>query len=245
MSLSTEAAGLRSAFAYFSIIPVGRAVGPDARALAWLPVVGATLGALAGAVALAVNQIAPHVIAVALAFGTSIVLTGAIHWDGFFDTCDALLTPASPERRLEILKDPRHGTFALAGLAVVMPLWLAGLWALEPATYPLALAFAASCSRWSAVVHAASTASPRTGATTAALAVKAPWTIVVLGALVLAVLAAPFGWHGAAATATGIIVAAAALSWSRKCLGGNLTGDAYGFAIVVAEVAVLVALAVR
>jgi len=242
--LSTEVAALRSAFAYFSIIPVGHTVGPDARALAWLPVVGATLGALAGAVALAVNHIAPHAIAVAVAFGATIVLSGAIHLDGFLDTCDALLASASPERRLEILKDPRHGTFALAGLAVLMPLWLAALWALEPATYPLALAFAAACSRWSVVLHAARAASPRAGATTAALAVKAPWTIVVLGALVLAALAAAFGWHGAAATAGGILVAAAALSWGRKRLGGHLAGDTYGFAIIVAEVAVLVALAI-
>jgi adenosylcobinamide-GDP ribazoletransferase len=242
MNLSTDVVALRAAFAYFSIIPVGHTAGPDARALAWLPVVGAVLGALAGVAALAVDHVAPHAIAVAVAFGATIVLTGAIHLDGFLDACDALFVSANPERRLLILKDPCHGTFALAGLAVAAPLWLAALWDLSPATYPLALAFAAASSRWSVVLHAARAASPRTGATTAALAVKAPRTIVALGGLIVVALAVIFGLRGAAATVASMLAAAAALSWGRTRLGGHLPGDVYGFAITIAEITTLLML---
>jgi adenosylcobinamide-GDP ribazoletransferase len=244
VSLAAEARALRSAFAYFSILPVGRTDDPDGRAVAWLPLVGAALGALAGTAALGAARIGPHAIAVAIAFGATIVLSGAIHLDGFLDGCDALFASVSPQRRLEILKDPRHGTFALAGLAVLMPLWLAALWALAPSTYPLALAFAAACARWSAVVQPVRAPALRPGATTTALAAKPPLMTLALGATLVVALAVPFAWRGAAALAAAAIVAAAALSWSRGRLGGHLAGDAYGFAIVLAEVAVLLALAV-
>ncbi len=243
MSLATEARALRSAFAYFSIVPVGRGDDPDGRAVAWLPLVGAGLGAIAGTAALGAARIGPHAIAVAIAFGATIVLSGAMHLDGFLDCCDALFASVSPQRRLEILKDPRHGTFALAGLAVLMPVWLAALWTLPPSEYPFALAFAAACSRWSAVVHAMRAPALRPGATTSALAAKPPLTTLALCTILVVALAAPFAWRGAAALAGAAIVAAAALSWSRARLGGHLTGDAYGFAIVLAEVAALLALA--
>jgi adenosylcobinamide-GDP ribazoletransferase len=245
VSLASEARALRSAFAYFSIIPVGRTDGPDARAVAWLPLVGAALGAIAGTAALGATRIGPHVIAVAIAFGATIVLSGAIHLDGFLDGCDALFASVSPQRRLEILKDPRHGTFALAGLAVLMPIWLAALWTLPPSTYPLALAFAAACSRWSAVVHAVRASALRPGATTSALATTPPHTTLALGTIPVIALAVPFAWRGAAALAAAAVVAVAALSWSRVRLGGGLAGDAYGFAIVLAEVAALLVLALH
>lgn len=42
-----------------------------------------------------------------------ILVTGGIHLDGFLDTKDALSSYQSRERRLEILKDPHAGAFAI------------------------------------------------------------------------------------------------------------------------------------
>jgi len=42
-----------------------------------------------------------------------VAFTGGIHLDGFCDTVDALSSHASPERKREILKDPRAGAFAV------------------------------------------------------------------------------------------------------------------------------------
>ena len=44
-----------------------------------------------------------------------VLLTGGIHLDGFLDTCDALHSYASTEKKLEILKDPHVGAFAVIG----------------------------------------------------------------------------------------------------------------------------------
>lgn len=42
-----------------------------------------------------------------------ILVTGGIHMDGFLDTVDAIHSYAEQERRLEILKDPHCGAFAI------------------------------------------------------------------------------------------------------------------------------------
>jgi adenosylcobinamide-GDP ribazoletransferase len=232
---------LRSALSYFSVLPAGAADAPDAAALAWLPVVGALLGALAGLAAQATAAHSTHVLAVAVAFGATIVLTGAVHVDGFLDGCDAFFAPVPVARRLEILKDPRHGTFAVAGFAVVAAVWLAALWSIPPAAFPVALACAAASARWSAAVHALYV--PYGGATASAFARRPPLTVLALGLLLVAALAWVLGRRGAVAVVAAFAVAALAIVWIRGRLAGAITGDGYGFAIVVAEVAALVALA--
>jgi adenosylcobinamide-GDP ribazoletransferase len=233
---------LRAAFSYFTVLPVGAADPPDAVALAWLPFAGAVIGALAGLGAYGLAWIAPPAIAVAAAFGLSIVLSGAIHLDGFLDGCDAFFASAAPERRLEILKDPGHGTFALAGFAVAGALWLAALWSLDPVLYPLALALSGAAARWSAVIHALWFAYGRAGAPTRAFESRPPFWVLGLGAVLVAVLAFALRAPGCAAAFAALVVAAGAITWARGRLGGGLVGDAYGFAIVVAEVAALVTL---
>lgn len=44
-----------------------------------------------------------------------ILVTGGIHMDGFCDTVDALSSFRTKEKRLEILKDPHIGSFAVIG----------------------------------------------------------------------------------------------------------------------------------
>jgi len=44
-----------------------------------------------------------------------VLISGGIHLDGFMDTCDALGSHASREKKLEILKDSHSGAFAVLG----------------------------------------------------------------------------------------------------------------------------------
>ncbi|MDB5071043.1 MAG: adenosylcobinamide-GDP ribazoletransferase [Candidatus Eremiobacteraeota bacterium] len=225
------------------MFPVGAAEAPDAVALAWLPLVGAVVGALAGVAAYGVGLLAPHALAVATAFGLTIALTGTIHIDGFLDGCDAFFASVSPQRRLEILKDPHHGTFAIAGFAVLAAFWLGALWSLQPAQYPLALALSGAAARWSAVIHALRFAYGRAGALPRAFESRPPFGVLALGAGLVAVLAFALRAPGCAAAFAALAVAAVAITWARARLGGGVVGDAYGFTIVVAEVAALVVLA--
>lgn len=55
-----------------------------------------------------------------------ILITGGIHMDGFLDTIDALSSYGNREKKLEILKDPHTGAFAIIGCGVYL-LCYAGL----------------------------------------------------------------------------------------------------------------------
>jgi cobalamin synthase len=46
----------------------------------------------------------------------------------------------SPERRLEIMRDPRHGTYAIVGMAIVSVLWLYALVQIPAPLMPAVLA---------------------------------------------------------------------------------------------------------
>lgn len=230
---------LRAAFAYFTVLPVGRAAAPEADALAWLPLVGLAVGGLAGGAGYATALVAPHALAVAVAFGASVLLTGAIHLDGFLDCCDALGAAVPVARRLEILKDPNHGTFALAGFAVLGVLWLAALWALPVQHWPWALAFAGGTARAAAVQNAYLFPYGRSGGSIRAFE-RRPNVLIVAGGVLLCLALAAYR----PALAAGIPIASLlSLGFARFAagrLGGALAGDVYGAAIVLVEVALVV-----
>jgi adenosylcobinamide-GDP ribazoletransferase len=231
------------ALAYFTILPVGSREAPDAGALAALPLVGALTGATAGAAAWGLSLVAPRPLVVAAAFGLSIVLTGAIHLDGFLDSCDALFASVAPDRRLEILKDPRHGTFAVAGFAVLVVFWLAALWSLPIARLAATLACASALARWATILNAFFVPYARAVGVTRAFENKPPQSTIVLQGIGL-LAAATWLWSIPVACALIAACALAALlgAWfAGRRLGGGLTGDAYGFLITVLEVLILVA----
>lgn len=72
------------------------------------------------------------------------LVTGGIHLDGYADTWDALASCAPPEKKQEILKDPRCGAFAVIHLCVYFAAHLALCAALRPsrkALWTMGLAF--------------------------------------------------------------------------------------------------------
>ena len=236
---------LGAAFGYFSILPVGRSAAgsaPEATVLAALPLVGAVLGGLAGSLGLAAERTLPHGVAAALALGATVVGNGALHLDGFLDGCDAFVAAVSPERRHEILKDPRHGTFAVAGMWIAGSLWYAALVALPARRYPALLAFAGGLSRLAALASAFAYPDRRGAEAARALAARPAVAPLVVQGAILAwagfAIAPPFAAALPIAVGCSLLVGG---SIARR-LGGGLVGDAYGFLIVVLEIGTLVAL---
>jgi adenosylcobinamide-GDP ribazoletransferase len=78
-------------------------------------------------------------VAAALLMLLMVILTGALHLDGFMDTCDGIFYRGAPERRLEIMRDSRVGSFGVVGLATLFLVKYSALLSL-PALVPEALA---------------------------------------------------------------------------------------------------------
>jgi adenosylcobinamide-GDP ribazoletransferase len=233
---------LRTAFAYFSILPVGLSEAPGAGALAALPFVGIVLGAIAGTLGWLASMILPPALAVVVALAAGIVLTGAIHLDGFLDSCDALFASVAPERRREILKDPRHGTYALAGLAIIVPAMLAALAAIPAAAWPWSLAFCAGAARVVAVLNALRVPYARDGASARAFEQRPNLVVIAAGALLSAACCWSHPWY-ALLLLPGAAASLALGAWCGRRLDGVLAGDCYGGIIVVLEVGLLTGVA--
>src|SRR5258708_21462168 len=115
----------------------------------WLPVAGLVLAVILAGIdwglgTLAVDQLVVSTLVVVLL----LVLSGALHADGLMDTCDAVFGHASPERRLEIMRDPRVGAFGVVGLVCVVALKIAAVNALPAALRVQTLVLAPPLGRW-------------------------------------------------------------------------------------------------
>lgn len=236
---------LAGAFAYFTTIPLGRFADvppPDATVLAYLPLVGAVVGFLAGSAAWLVSRLVGDSFGPAItALAVSVALTGAIHVDGFLDCCDGILVTAAPARRLEILRDPRHGTFAVVGMALVTLAWVYALARLSPASLPFAVAFTAALARLAAISNA--WIFPYGPGGTATLRAR-QGPSVIGWAIALAVLFVA-AWAVAPPLVASILIAVAVslgiARFAANRLGGVLTGDVYGAIVVIDEIILLLA----
>ena len=89
-----------------------------ASAWAW-PLVGAGLGLLAGLCGLIITAFgAGPGIAAGVTLAATMMLTGALHEDGLADTADGLWGGQDRDRRLEIMKDSRVGTYGVLALCL-------------------------------------------------------------------------------------------------------------------------------
>lgn len=112
---------LLEAFAVYSRIPVPYLApkeGQRVYSICFFPAVGAVIGLLSclifriGEKAVSVGPF-PSLLFPALLTALPLIITGGIHYDGFLDTSDARSSYRSREEKLQIMKDPHTGAFAV------------------------------------------------------------------------------------------------------------------------------------
>lgn len=110
-------------------IPGGGAVDGNVARAVWLfPVVGVLVGLGGGAVFFAANRLGLGISTAALlAIGMQVLLTGALHEDGLADTADGFGGGRTRERKLEIMRDSRVGTYGVVTLLLVLSLRFSAL----------------------------------------------------------------------------------------------------------------------
>lgn len=113
---------LRAAIAFFSRLPVGSKPLPDTfdGILVYFPFVGILIGILVAINMYIFSLFLPSMLCGFVGCLTWAFLTGGLHLDGVSDCGDGLFVETSPERRLEIMKDSRVGTFGSMALFFVL-----------------------------------------------------------------------------------------------------------------------------
>ena len=238
---------------FFSRLPTGSIAHqkPELNRIAMaLPLASLAIGAGPALLLLGGGLVGlPGYFAAALAVGAMVLVSGAMAEDALADAADGLFGGQSPARRLEIMKDSRHGTYGVAALCLFIMLRVTGLGAVA-ASSPLAAAaiwLAANIAGRSGalwLVVALPAARPDGLAATAGAVSGRSFAVgAVFAVLLLFVL-------GGAATnllALGLAIAAALAvmaGWSALCrrLVGGQTGDLIGALGALIEIAVLAAL---
>jgi adenosylcobinamide-GDP ribazoletransferase len=219
------------------------------RALPWFPLVGALLSVGVVALRWALEPWLGRGVRDVVAIAAFLLATGMLHFDGFVDCCDALLGSRTVERRLEILRDSRVGAYGVGGGALLLMARYATLESLPPGVWALAVICAVVVGRWAMVwlitlfpYARARGAGSGFRSDAARLLVTSLVALAVLAALAVFAPGGAVGRYALALALLGAVGLAVALLWALwagRRLGGGLTGDTYGAANEVVEVAIL------
>jgi len=233
-----------SALGFLTIIPVGKR-GAASQSLAdsavYFPLVGLVLGVTLAGLDYGLCRVLPSMLASAITVAVLVLLTGALHFEGFVDSCDGLFGGHTRERQLEIMRMKNVGAYAVAGGALLLILKFAAISALthECDRFWVIVIFP-MLSRWGMMLALSVFPYARAqGLGTAFRGVKT--VLVVIAATITLILAGVFaGLAGALLFALATIVAILIGLWVTKLLGG-LTGDIYGATNELTEVIILIA----
>jgi adenosylcobinamide-GDP ribazoletransferase len=229
------------AFSFLTVFPVKLkeppAAGDLGRAAAWYPLIGMMIGGLSALAAWGLRMVFPPFLAAVLTTALWIVMSGGLHLDGLADCFDGLLNASSPQRRLEIMKDPRLGTFGGIGLFLAILLKIAAIQALPLESIWYAFPLAGALGRW-LLLPAGKQPLARPGGMGAdfasGLRARAFWG----AAVVVIVLIFLGGWKACAAVAVCHLAAWRIFRASKSRLGG-VTGDVFGLTVESAEILTL------
>lgn len=126
---------------------------PDslARSVVYFPVVGVLVGSLGALVyRLVAFGYSPTMAALA-GVAATVLVTGAFHEDAFADVCDGF-GGWTPERRREIMRDSRVGSFGAVGLVLLIGMKVALLSGMPTAHAVSAFVIGHTFARWSALL---------------------------------------------------------------------------------------------
>ncbi len=246
---------------FYSRLPVPALPGETAHTLPDFRLVPRALPLAALAIALPATLIAllaglagvNALLTAALAVTALVVTTGAFHEDGLADSADGLFGGHTPERRLEIMKDSRVGTFGALALGLSLLLRVSALAAIQQGAGAWAAAaavlVAAPWSRVEGLRILATTPPTRRDGASASVGQPdrsvLPVAYGLSGALALLLVAAgalPF-----AGVLIGLALSALTTLWLSRTairLIGGQTGDILGAAQQLGEIAIYLGLAI-
>ncbi len=236
---------VRIAVLFSTRLPLGRAQpvdGGDLARASWaLPVAGAAIGGFGAAVyGLAYALGFAPLICAALTIAATLGVTGALHEDGLADTADGFGGGATAQRKLEIMRDSRIGTFGACALVLSILLRVAAIAALaEPAAVAPALIAAHVAARATLPAFMRMTPPARTDGLSAGAGRPTLANAVIAGIVGAGTLAFALTSSGAAISAAASAIAAVcAARISLRQIGGP-TGDVAGAQEQAGELLVL------
>lgn len=220
---------------------VGGRPFPAAGSCLWAyPVIGALVGAVGGGVFEACRALSmPAMLASVWSWAAMALLTGALHEDGLADLADGFGGGGTRERKLEIMRDSRIGSYGVLAMVLATAVRITALAALPRVLPALIAAGALSRAAMSGPALLPAARGDGLGVGLGGVGARAVAVSAAIGCAVsLATLPV---WAAVGAIAAAALSAAAVAMLAKSQIGG-FTGDVLGGAAVVADCAVLTVL---
>ncbi len=220
-------------------LPPVKAWGEDdtRRSVAAYPLVGLLLGFLLWLAAWLLGAL-PETLRGALLLGVWLLLTGALHFDGFCDVADAAFSSKPPAERQRIAKDPQLGAFALAAGGVLLLTKAAALGSV-PLTFLPVVPLLSRTLVVLPLTFGRTHGSSRLGRSTQP-SLKAAWVPLFSGlALGVGVSLLTHTLTAFLSLTVAALVTVCLLAWWLSKRLGGLGGDAYGALIETSEAVML------
>lgn len=238
---------LRAAVSFLTVLPVANADGSPGERLgrAYFPAIGAAVGLAAWVVFAVMTAFTSSLLAAAGAVAVVSLLTGAIHLDGLADTADGVLGAGDTARRLEVMRDPRLGSYGVTAIVVVLIAEVAALSSISPSRALAGLLIAGALSRLATLYVIAFVPYVRSvGLGVAAWSSKHRLSDLLIGSAFVAIVGL-LDWRRAlvALPAVALVTVSVAVL-ARRRLGGA-TGDICGATAELSQLAVLIVFAAR
>ena len=208
--------------------------------MACFPLVGLFLGLVLVAVRYTFGYILSPSIVDILVIAALVIITGALHLDGFADTVDGLAGRNDREKTLAIMRDSRIGAFAVVGIALLLLLKTTTLTNISLLMKDKALLLMPVLGRWATVPLAAFFPYARCGPGTALAFTRFAGIqeVIIASVIALSVAVGLFQFEGLVIFTT-VAAVSLLLGFFFKARIGGVTGDIMGAACEVSEVVVL------
>jgi adenosylcobinamide-GDP ribazoletransferase len=238
---------LRAAVSFLTVLPVANADGSPGERLgrAYFPAIGALIGFAAGVAYVVAGAVTTPLLGAAVAVAVLAVMTGALHLDGLADSIDGLMARGDAARRLEVMRDPRLGSYGVTAIAVVLLLEVAAIASMSPVRALAGLVIGGALSRLATLAIITFVPYVReAGLGLAAWDHRRRGLDLAVGAASAAVVCLLDWKRALVALPLVALVAVSLATFARRRIGGA-TGDICGAAAELCQLAVLLVFAVR
>ena len=233
-----------AALRFLTIIPLPgrREISPEeaGRSIVYFPVVGLIIGIILVGLNWLLGLFLPSALVNVLLVVSLVAISGALHLDGFVDTCDGMAGHKTVEERWRVMQDSRAGAFGIIGACCLLLVKYVSLSAVPESWLMQTLVLMPVVSRWAMVYAVFAYPYAKPSGLGKAFKQGASWprfTVATLITLVVAVILAQLTGFIIMLAVWVIVVAMAAY---LKGKFGGLTGDTYGAINEVAEVCLLI-----
>ena len=206
--------------------------------VAYYPLVGLLLGLILAGLWLFFKVIFPVPVSALLLISSYLLLTGALHVDGFVDTVDGLYGGRTKKEIFRIMEGSTIGAKGAVWLVLLIALKAALLTVLlRRGVYPVLILFPV-LGRYAITILMKFSAYPKKNGLGKAFCGKITNTVFVLINIFVLAVALCYKVNGLASFLAVVLLALIVMDYFKYKIGG-VTGDVFGFTIEISEIAVL------